>query len=67
MFLLSVGTELEENKTSDKARNSAKAALVPIAETGIKATHVHTQPCTHTLPTAETGRTIYRLLSTLNK
>lgn len=48
MFLLSVGTELEENKTSDKARNSAKTALAPIAETGIKKTHVHTQTYTHT-------------------
>lgn len=41
MFLLSAGTELEENKTSDKARNSAKAALAPIAETRIKIpTHI---------------------------
>lgn len=45
MFLLSVGTELEEKKTSDKARNSAKTALAPIAETGIKKTHVHTHTC----------------------
>lgn len=35
MSLLSVCTELEENKTSDKARNSAKTALAPRAETGI--------------------------------
>lgn len=42
MFLLSIGTELGENKTSDKARNSAKTALAPMAETGIKKTHVHT-------------------------
>ena len=48
MFLLSGGTELEENKTSDKARNSATTALAPIAETGIKKTHVHTQTHTHT-------------------
>lgn len=48
IFLLSAGAELEENKTSDKARNSAKTALAPIAETGIKKTHVHTQTYTHT-------------------
>lgn len=67
MFLLSIGTELEENKTFDKARNSAKTALAPIAETGIKKTHVHTQTYTHTLASTETGGTIYSLLSTFNK
>ena len=48
MLLLSVGTELEEKKTSDKARNSAKTALAPIAETGIKQTHGLPQTHTHT-------------------
>lgn len=44
-FLLNAGTELEENKTSDKAKNSAKTALVPIAETGIKMlTCIHIPP-----------------------
>lgn len=55
MFLLSTGTELEENKTSDKARNSAKTALAPIAETGMKKTHMHTQTYIHTLASRETG------------
>lgn len=67
MFLLSMGTELEENKTSDKARNSAKTALAPIAETGMKKTHMHTQTYTHIhLPIQRDG-TICRLLSTFNK
>lgn len=41
MSLLSVCTELEENKTSDKARNSAKTALAPRAETGIRDPRAH--------------------------
>lgn len=65
MFLLSVGSELGENKTSDKARNSAKTALAPMAETGIKKTHVHTR--THRFASAETRGTGYGLLSTFSK
>lgn len=42
MSLLSVCTELEENKTSDKARNSAKTALAPRAGTGIRDPRAHT-------------------------
>lgn len=43
MFLSSAGTKLEENKTSDKAKNSAEAALAPIAEAGIRAPRADTQ------------------------
>lgn len=44
MSLLSVCTELEENKISDKARNSAKTALAPRAGTGIRDPRAHTPP-----------------------
>lgn len=55
---MSASTELEENKTSDKARNSAKTALVPIAETGIKMlTCIHIPPPAST----ETGGTTHSL------